>query len=310
MKKVFAVRSAVIVSAFTVFVSIPRISAPTWAQTPPQAATPAAAPPQQPAQQPGPQQAQEKRLPRAKSQEELNAYQKFIGEQNPDQQIKLIEDFLLQYPQTALKEQAYQAATQAYQAKNDFNKVMTYGELTLGENPNNLVALLVLSSAIPERTAKNDLDRETKLNEAEQYARRGLEVLGKMPLPANFTEEQWSQVKRDAESTPHAALGMIALIREQFSQAESEFKMATEMAAKPDAVTLYRLGLCYSFQKKYDEALQALDRSAAAGGVKLPDADGASRDLVAEARDFVVKSKAANETPVSGASPTPATAKQ
>lgn len=310
MRKVFRVRSAVIVLTVVVFLSWTA----TWAQTPPpKPAAPATpAPAQQTPPQPGaaaPQQTLEKRAPRAKSQEELDAYQKFMREQNPDQQIKLIEDFLLQYPQTELKEHAYQAATQAYQSKNDFNKVMTYGELTLGENPNNLVALLVLASAIPERTAKNDLDRETKLTEAEQYARRGLEVLGKMPLPANFTEEQWVQVKKDAESTPHAALGMIALIREDFPQAENEFKMASEMAAKPDPVTLYRLGLCYSFQKKYDPALQALDRSSAAGGVKLPGADGAARDLVAEARDFVVKSKAAAETPVSGAAP-PATAKQ
>lgn len=250
----------------------------------------------------------EKRPPRAKSQEELEAYQKFLREQNSDQQIKLIEDFLLQYPQTELKEYAYQAATQAYQTKNDFNKVLTYGELTLGENPNNLVALLVLASAIPERTAKNDIDKETKLAEAEQYARRGLEVLGKLPMPPNLTDEQWAQVKKDAESNPHAALGMVSLIREDFPQAEAEFKMATQMASRPDPVTLYRLGLCYSFEKKYEPALEALDRAAASGGVKISVPDGATRDLVAEAKDYVVKAKAASETPVSGAAAAPSPA--
>ena len=242
----------------------------------------------------------EKKQPRAKTQEELDAYQKFMSEQKPDEQIRLIEDFLLKYPNTELKEYAYQAATQAYQVKNDYAKVLTYGELTLQENENNLVALLVLASAIPERTAKTDIDKETKLTEAEQYAKRGLEVLSKLSIPPNLTEQQWGEIKKDAESTPHAALGMIALIREDFPKAESEFKMAAEMAAKPDPVTFYRLGLCYSFEKKYDPALEALDRASASGGVKISGADGATRDLVAEAKDFVLKAKAAAETPVSG----------
>ena len=248
----------------------------------------------------------EKKQPRAKTQEELDAYQKFMSEQKPDEQIRLIEDFLLQYPNTELKEYAYQAATQAYQAKNDYNKVLTYGELTLQENENNLVALLILASDIPERTAKTDLDREAKLTEAEQYAKRGLEVLSKLTIPPNLTEQQWGEIKKDAESKPHEALGMVALIREDFPKAESEFKMATEMAAKPDPVTYYRLGLSYSFERKYDPALEALDRASASGGVKITGADGATRDLVTEAKDFVLKAKAAAETPVSGAAAAPA----
>jgi len=257
---------------------------------PPQQGT--AAQPQQPGS-PAQPAAQEKRAPRAKSQEELDAYQKFMREQNPDQQIKLIEDFLLKYPQTELKEYAFQAATQAYQAKNDYNKVLTYGELTLGENPNNLVALLVLAAAIPERTAKNDIDKEAKLGDAERYAKRGLEAIEKLPMPANLTEQQWAEVKKDAESNPHAALGMVALIREDFPQAEAELKMATDLESQPDPVTFYRLGLCYSFEKKYQPALEALDRAAASGGVKIAGADGVTRDLVAEAKDFVSKAKAA-----------------
>jgi hypothetical protein len=243
----------------------------------------------------------QKKPPRAKSQEELDAYQKFMREQNPDEQIKLIEDFLLNYPNTELKEYAYQAATQAYQAKNDYARVLTYGELTLTENENNLVALLVLASAIPERTEKNDIDKETKLAQAEQYAKRGLEALAKLPMPPNLTEGQWAQVKKDAESTPHAALGMISLIREDFPKAEAEFKMSSEMAARPDPITFYRLGLCYSFEKKYAPALEALEKAALSGGVKVQAPDGSPRDLVAEARDFVVKAKTASESPVSGA---------
>lgn len=232
---------------------------------------------------------------RAKSQEEFVAYQKIMAEQNPEEQIRLIENFLVQYPDTELKEYAFQAATQAYQAKNDYARVLTYGEMTLAENEDNLVALLILASAIPERTSKSDADREEKLGEAERYAQRALAVLSRLPKPPNVTEEPWERTRKDAESSPHAALGMIAMIREDFAKAEAEFKMATEFALRPDPVTLYRLGLCYSFQKKYDLALQTLELASASGGVKITNPDGGTRDLIMEAKEFTLKAKAAAE---------------
>lgn len=231
------------------------------------------------------------RQPRAKTEEEFTAYQRFIRERNPDQQIQIIEDFLLKYPDSELKEYAFQAATQAYQAKNDFPRVLTYGELTLAENEDNLVALLVLASAIPERTGKNDEDRDEKLAQAEEYARRGLDLLPRLPQPAGVTAARWEQTKREAAANSHGALGMVSLIREDFPKAESELKQSADLASQPDPVTFYRLGLCYSFQKKYDLAVEALDRADGVGGVKVATPEGGTRDLVAEAKEFVVKAR-------------------
>src|SRR5262249_14443955 len=100
---------------------------------PPRKGAPAAAPQAGTAPRASAAPGDQKKQPRAHSQEEADAFQKFMNEHNPDAEIKLIEDFLLAYPNTELKEYAYQAATQAYQAKNDYNKVLTYGELTLNE---------------------------------------------------------------------------------------------------------------------------------------------------------------------------------
>lgn len=247
------------------------------------------------------------RQPRAKTEQEFAAYQRFIRETNPDEQIRLIEDFLLQYPESELKEYAFQAATQAYQTKNDYPRVLTYGELTLGENPDNLVALLILASAIAERTGKNDEDREEKLTEAEEYARHALDLLPRLPQPAGVTAARWEQTKREAAASSHAALGMVSLIREDFVMAESELKRSADLASQPDPVTFYRLGLCYSFQKKYDLAVEALDRADSVGGVKITTPEGGTRDLVAEAREFVLKSReAALGSPGSGSEGSPA----
>ncbi|OFW16098.1 MAG: hypothetical protein A3H27_03940 [Acidobacteria bacterium RIFCSPLOWO2_02_FULL_59_13] len=231
--------------------------------------------------------------PRAQSQQEFEAYQAFMEESNPERQIQLVEDFLFQFPDTQLKQYAFQVAMQAYQAKNDYDRVLTYGELTLGENRNNLTALLILASAIPEATNRNDPEHEEKLADAEDYARRALEVLSRMPRPEHLSEEEWARARRETEATPRAALGLIAMIREDLTLAERELRRAVELAARPDPVTLYRLGLCYSLQKKYDLALEALDRASQGGGVKITTPEGLGRDLVAEAREFVLKAKAA-----------------
>lgn len=229
--------------------------------------------------------------PRIGSPEEAAAWEKAQQERNPDEQIKLVEDFLLHYPDSAMKEFAFQAAARSYQAKGDYGHAVTYGELALSENPDNLTALLVLAAAISEMTSRNDDDRDERLAEGEQHARHALELLAAARRPPAFAAGEWDQAKREAEATAHAALGMIALIREDFARAELELQEAVALAVQPDAVLLYRLGLTYSFMKKYDLALETLERSEAAGGVKLPGPQGSSRDLVAEAKQFVLRAR-------------------
>ncbi|MBI3894592.1 MAG: hypothetical protein HY313_01540 [Acidobacteria bacterium] len=246
-----------------------------------------------------------KEPPKAQSQEELEAYQKFIQAQDLDERIRGVEDFLLQYPESALKEYAYQAAAQAYQAKNDYERVLTYGELTLTENQDNLVALLILASSIADRTGKNTPDRDEKLNEAGQYAKRALARLPGLERPTGIEESRWEQTKREAEVTAHTAIGMIAMVREDFAKAESELRLATSWAVPPDPVLLYRLGLCYSFQQRYDSALQVLKQAEALGGVKVPDSEGKTKDLVAEAIEFALRGKNGGAAPPVAASQPP-----
>jgi len=235
--------------------------------------------------------------PKFSSPEEAAAWEKIQQERNPDEQIRLVEDFLLHYPDSAMKESAFQAAAHSYQAKGDYGRAITYGELTLSENPDNLTTLLVLAAAISEMTSRNDDDRDERLAEGEQYARHALDLLATARRPPAFAATEWDQTKREAEAAAHAALGLIALIREDFARAELELQEAVALAARPDAVLLYRLGLTHSFMKKYDLALETLERAAALGGVKLPGAQGASRDLVAEAKEFVLRTRSAPASP-------------
>jgi tetratricopeptide (TPR) repeat protein len=239
--------------------------------------------------------------PRALSPEEAAQFERLQAERNPDEKIRLIEDFLLQYPNSQFKEFAFQSAAEAYQAKNDYDRVITYGELALSENPGNLSALLMLAAAISETTGRGEPDTEERLGEAEGYGRRAIELLGSLRRPPGTNEEAWNRTKAEASSAAHAALGLIALIREDFARAELELREAVNLTANPDAILLYRLGLSHSFLREYDPAIEALDRASALGGVKIPAPQGGTRDLVAEAKDFVQRAKAAAEPPVPAA---------
>ncbi|MBI3935272.1 MAG: hypothetical protein HY316_11335 [Acidobacteria bacterium] len=249
----------------------------------------------------------------AKTPEESAAYQAFIEATRPEDRIRLVEDFLLQYPETELKESAFQTAMQAYQLKNDYQHLLTYGELTLAQNQDNLTALLTLAATISERTQRTDSDRDEKLNEGDQYALRALEVIGKLRKPPGFPDERWLEFRHQTESAAHASRGLIALIREDFVKAELELKEAVALAKEPDAVLLYRLGLTYSLQRKYAQALEVLERAASRGGIRIADASGKTRDLVEEAREFAAKAlppapPAVPEPPAAASAPLPSPA--
>jgi tetratricopeptide (TPR) repeat protein len=205
--------------------------------------------------------------------------------QDPDEKIKLSEEFLQKYPESELKVFAYRKEMEAYQQKNDFEKMRDFGEKVLEADPEDAISLILLASAIPERTRDTDLDKEQKLNTAETYATRALAAIDKLVKPApTITDEQWDQVRNDARSQAHASLGYIALQRKNYTLAEESYVKATKLQGQPDPIVWWRYGLALQLTKKYEESLAALEKAVSLGGVK-----SGGRDLAADERDRVKK---------------------
>lgn len=234
-----------------------------------------------------------KPAPVAKSSEEQAAFDKVSQEQRPDERIQLVEDFLLVYPDSEFKQSVYLAASEAYRRKNDLPRMLTYAELTLAEDPQNLQALLMLAEALPESVHRDDPDFVDRVDEAAEYARTAIKVAGRMARPASATPIQWQRTRKQVEVAARLALGLTAMLREDYPEAEAEFTAALGMMERPDALSLYRLGLTYSLQKKYDEAIATLQRSIEAGGVRGRTAGGEPRELAAEALSYVEKQNVA-----------------
>jgi len=190
------------------------------------------------------------------------------------------EEFLVKFPDSELKAIVYRLEMQAYQQKNDFLNMKETGEKALKEDPNDAVTLILLASAIPERTRENDLDRDQKLAQAEDYAKRALVAVDKLEKPSpQMPDADWEKVRNDARAQSYAALGLVALQRKQYQTAEEAFKKAVDMQSQKDPVVFWRLGLAYEFTKKYEQAREAFKQAVDLGGVQAGGRDLAKEEL-------------------------------
>ncbi len=232
---------------------------------------------------------QQPKQPKPKSQKEIDAIMAIQNAADPDGRIKAAESLIHNFADTEFKEFALQLETISYQQKNDFENMVITGERTLDVNPDNVVVLVTLAESIPQRTREFDLDKEEKLTKSEKYAKKAQAVIPNLAkFNPQISDDDWAGYKKSAMAQTHEALGMVAFIRKDYPAAEKAFQASLDVSPQPDPTVLYRLGMTYGAESKYDDAIAMLDKSIAAGGVKM-----GGRDLAAEQKAVVMKAKAA-----------------
>lgn len=211
-------------------------------------------------------QAPARKPPQAKTQVEYDAYQKIVATTDPKEKMALVDAFVTNFPDSELKGVAYEQALSAAQTTNDYEKSVDYSRKVLAAYPDNVMALLILSSWIPERTNDADPQRDAKLTEATNAANKLLAVIPTLQKPATESADQWKAQTDELNGRPLAALGFIKLQQKDYPGAEQEFEKAISyMPTEP--TFYYRLGLAYTYEKKYDQAAWNLARSVALKGV-------------------------------------------
>ncbi|MBL8226881.1 MAG: hypothetical protein JNL98_00325 [Bryobacterales bacterium] len=197
--------------------------------------------------------------PQPKSQKEVDALMAIQNAQDPDSRIAAVENLLTKFADTEFKGFALYLATVSAQQKNDFEKLLLYGERTLEVDPKNYATMLLMSSAIALRTREHDLDKEEKLSRAEKLAKDAGEALKTATKPnPQLTDEQWEAAKKDFEAQMHESLGIASSGRKKYDDAINHFKSAVELNG--DTSTMVRLGSTYNLAQKYDEAIATLDK--------------------------------------------------
>ena len=226
--------------------------------------------------------------PQAKSPEEAEALQALFAARDPDTRIEVAKKILKNFKNTEFKDAVLYHATVSYEEKNDIVNMQIYGERALEVNPDHVPTLVALAYGISLRTRRFDLDKSDKLAQSEDYAKHAMRLIPTMPKPnPQIPDDQWLLTKKDLFSQAHESLGAVAMLREDYAGAEESFRSALKVAAEPTGTTFFRLAQCLGQQGKYDEAIDAADKSIAAGGVRRGD----GQDLAQLLKQAIAKAK-------------------
>jgi len=199
--------------------------------------------------------------PKPKSKGEVEALQALFKAQSPDERIAAAENVLTKYADTEFKSVALFMEADAYQQKHDYENTVVYGERSLEADPKNYGAMLLLAQQIVQHTKEFDLDKEEKLAKVDKYAKGAIDTVKDASKPnTNLTDDQWAGAKKQVTAQSHVTMGMAAMLRKKPDVAAAEFKTSLEGDDKPDPATLVRLGVAYSQDGKYDDAVAQFDK--------------------------------------------------
>jgi tetratricopeptide (TPR) repeat protein len=210
-----------------------------------------------------PQQAEGQKPAGWSGRDEYDAYMGVTGEKDPQKRIGLADAFLQKYPNSFVKDTVYVVLMQTYAQLNDVNKAIDAAHKAVAANPDKLEALTYLSFVFPFVFKGDDPEATTKLSQAENDAKRGLDALQKLKKPDNVTEEQFTQYVKQQRANFNGSIGFVALQRKDYAAAITSFKTSAE-DNPADVYTFYRLGIAHisADPRDYDNAIWSLARSA------------------------------------------------
>jgi tetratricopeptide (TPR) repeat protein len=197
--------------------------------------------------------------------EEEKAYKAFIDASAPqqtDSQIQLGEQFVQKYPQSKYAESVYARLVQNYLNKQELDKMYDAGDKAMALNPDDVSVLVPIGWVIPHNSNPDDPNAEKRLNQAEAYEKHAIDILSKLPKPANLTDDQFAKVKDLALSQAHSGLGLVYYRRQDFANSVVELQAAEKIAATPDASDFYVMGADLQSLKRFSEAADAYQKCA------------------------------------------------
>jgi len=178
---------------------------------------------------------------------EYNAYQAAHNEQNIAQRMKLLDDFVMKYPMSALLPYVYRDYYLGYYATKDYAKAIDYAdkELALGEKVDigtRLEAYIVWAQGFFSGQTDKALQAPEMLTKTKNAAADGLKTLAAWQKPDKMTDDQYAKQKSSTGILFNSIAGMAASGLKDYKSAQASYKAA--LAIDPsDAVTHFRLGV-------------------------------------------------------------------
>jgi hypothetical protein len=185
---------------------------------------------------------------------EYNAEQAAAAEKNPAQQIKLLDDFVSKYPNSALLIYVYPLYMQSYGQLKDYPKVITYADKLAGLGAKidaaaqfnayytHAVAYsTLLSDPVKGKDAAKDLALAKSAQDAVTAA---LKTLDEIKKPDGVTDDAWATQTKQFRMTLNSIGAQAATVQKDYPAAIAFYK--AYLALNPDEpITNYNLGKSY-----------------------------------------------------------------
>jgi len=179
------------------------------------------------------------------------------GVQDPKVQVALLEGYAVAFADSPYAEPAQTLVADSYRRLRDYAKMTSFAQQVLEKDPNNISMLVLL--------ADDGSDRGVKLDQADQYAHRALDLLGKAQKPAGMADDQWQQRIALQEGLAWSSIGQVAIQMKKDAGALAAFQKAAPLVKGEPfsyARNQYRMGFALLNLKRTPEARTALTQAA------------------------------------------------
>lgn len=185
---------------------------------------------------------------------EYNSYVGAIQQSDPAAKISGLLDFVQRYPNSAYKEDALEQLMASYQGMNDGPKTMAMASQILQSFPNNIraLALVVFSKRFAAQSGSNPQQNQQDLNDAKQFAERGLAALKTAVKPEGMADADFEKFKSQVAVVFNGATGFWSLQNKDYKGAQEHLRAAVNTNPN-DFKDVYPLALAYLSAKPAED---------------------------------------------------------
>jgi tetratricopeptide (TPR) repeat protein len=179
---------------------------------------------------------------------------------------QLGEQFVQKYPQSRYRGEVYSVLVRGYLSLNQVDKMEAVGDKEIELNPNDVQTLAIMGSTLPRVMNASTPDPQKRLDKAEQYSKRALELLPTLVKPEELSDADFLKAKDQTSAIAYSGLGIVAIRRSRFAEAIPNFEQAIKLDPTPDPVNFYLLGISNEKTSHFDDAVAAFTKCAAVPG--------------------------------------------
>lgn len=179
---------------------------------------------------------------------------------------QLGEEFLQKYPESRYRPEVYSLLVRGYLSLGQIDKMEAVGEKEIALKPEDAQTLAIMGSTLPRAMNASTPDPQKRLEKAEQYSKKALEVLPTLVKPEDLSDADFLKAKDQTSAMAYSGLGIVAFRRQKFAEAIPNFEQAVKLDPIPDPVNFYLLGISNEKTSHFEDAANAFTKCAAVPG--------------------------------------------